>query len=207
MTVPPAHWWSRDFPGHKGQPRQVRAWIEGILPACDALEDLILIASELAGNAVTHTRSGHDDGRFTVDVTWSPPTARVVVGDQGSDEVPGSASPDDSDAETGRGLLLVAALSAAWGMAGNAGARWLWADVPWQARGGPLLTTASGTKDASRELAQLCCAYTGTTAWFDEHSGEWTARQPRPDGTSDTLCAPSPTALRHMLAVRYQALS
>jgi anti-sigma regulatory factor (Ser/Thr protein kinase) len=207
MTVPPAYWWSRDFPGEKEQARQVRAWIEGILPACDALEDLVLIASELASNAVTHTRSGQDNARFTVDVTWSADRARVVVGDKGSDEVPDSANPDENDAETGRGLLLVGALSAAWGMAGNADARWVWADVPWQSRGGPLLTTASGTKDTLHELTQLSCAYPGTEAWFDEHSGEWTARQFCADRTSDTFCAPSLTALTHMLAARYQAVS
>ena len=90
MAVPPAYWWSRDFPGEEAQVHQVRAWMKGFLPACNALEDLVSVASELAGNAVTHTRSGQADGRFTVDVTWSPDSARVVVEDQGSDEIPDS---------------------------------------------------------------------------------------------------------------------
>src|SRR5215831_19415315 len=181
MAVPPPHWWSRDFPGEAKQVGAMRAWMEGSLPACDALENLLVIASELATNAVTHTRSGQPGGRFTVDVTWSPYTARVVVGDQGSAEVPDSpenADEQDDYAETGRGLLLVHALSVAWGMAGDADARWLWADVPWASRGGLLLATASGAQDAGLELAQLSRAYPGTCARFDESSGEWSALLP-----------------------------
>jgi hypothetical protein len=102
MAVLPTYWWSRDFPGQKAQVRAVRAWIEGLLPACDAREDLVTIASELGTNAVTHTRSGQAEGRFTVDVTWSPERTRVVAGDQGSDEVPGSPGQDQAAcAETG----------------------------------------------------------------------------------------------------------
>jgi anti-sigma regulatory factor (Ser/Thr protein kinase) len=210
MAVPPAYWWSRDFPGEKTQARSVRAWIESFLPACDALDDLVLIASELAANAVTHTRSGQADARFTVDVTWSPDCARVVVGDQGSDEIPDSpGNPGEQElthAETGRGLLIVYALSAAWGLAGNADARWLWADVPWLSRGGPPPATVDGNRDAGLELAEFSRAYPGTRAWFDEQSGEWTATPPQPDGADDIVRAPSPTALRHMLAARHLAI-
>jgi serine/threonine-protein kinase RsbW len=209
MTVPPTYWWSRGFPGEATEVRAVRAWMEGFLPACDALDDLLIIASELATNALTHTRSGEAGGRFTVDVAWWPESARVVVGDQGSDEVPETATPPEdkiADAESGRGLLLVGALSTAWGMAGNADARWLWADVPWLSRGGPLLATASGNQDAGLELSELSRAYPGTLAWFDEQTGEWTAKQPQSEGTGDTLRAPSPTALSHMLAARHLAV-
>jgi anti-sigma regulatory factor (Ser/Thr protein kinase) len=207
MAVPPTYWWLRDFPGEPMEVRRVRAWMEGFLPACDALDDLVMIASELVTNAVTHTHSGEAGGRLTVDVTWSPDSARVVVGDQGSDEVPDSTeNPDEKEteyAESGRGLLLVGALSTAWGMAGDADACWLWADVPWGSRGGPLLATASGNQDARLELAKLTRAYPGTVAWFDEQSGEWSAMSPQSEGNGDTLRAPSPTALSYMLAARY----
>jgi len=210
MAVPPIYWWSRGFPGEATEVRKVRAWVEGFLPACAALDDLVIIASELATNALTHTRSGEAGGRFTVDLTWSPDSTRVVVGDQGSDEVPDSAeNPDEKEiayGESGRGLFLVHALSTAWGMAGNADARWLWADVPWLSQGGPPLATASGNQDARLELAKLSRAYPGTQTWFDEQSGEWTAMLPQPEGTDDTLRAPSPTALSHMLASRYLAV-
>jgi serine/threonine-protein kinase RsbW len=203
MAVPPTYWWSRDFPGEEAQVREVRAWMKGFLPACDAQEDLVSIASELASNAVTHTRSGQAEGRFTVDVAWSLECARVVVGDQGSEEIPADPANPTFDAESGRGLFLVHALSAAWGLAGNADARWLWADVPWQSRGGPPLATADGNRDAGLELAKLSRAYPGTLARFDEQTGEWTATPPQPDSAGDTVRAPSPTALRHILATRH----
>jgi serine/threonine-protein kinase RsbW len=207
MAVPPAYWWSREFAGQKAQVHAVRAWVGGLLPACDALDDLILIATELATNAVTHTRSGDPGGRITVDVTWSADCARVVVGDQGSDEVPDTPREQQpGEAETGRGLFLVAALSAAWGLAGNTAARWVWADVPWAAQGGPLLETASGYRDPELTLAELSRAIPGTTAWFDQQSGERTARLPQPEGGTDTVCAPSPTALIAMLAARHLAV-
>ncbi len=206
MAVPPAYWWSREFAGQRAQVREVRAWVKGLLPACDALEDLTLIATELTTNAVTHTRSGEAGGRFTVDITWSADCARVVVGDQGSDEAPGGPGEGQpGDAESGRGLLMVAALSSAWGLAGNAAARWVWADVPWASRGGPRLETASGNHDPELALAELSRARPGTTAWFDQQSGEWTALLPQPEG-GDTVRAPSPTALIAMLAARHLAV-
>src|SRR5258708_1163324 len=82
--VPPALWWVRDFPGGEDQVRQARHWIEDLLPQCDPLADILLLASELCTNAVVHTRSGKAGGRFSVDVEWGQETARVVIGDQGS---------------------------------------------------------------------------------------------------------------------------
>jgi hypothetical protein len=179
-----------------------------LLPACSPLDDLLLLASELAANAVTHTRSGQPGGRFTVEVTWSPQSARVVVGDQGSDEIPVSAaSPVDQVAclESGRGLLLVDALSAAWGTAGDADARWLWADVEWRSRGGPLPMTSNGSNSIEMQFAELRSMYPGTSAWYSERSRQWHAALPEARDAGDTISAPSPTALTRMLAARYAA--
>jgi anti-sigma regulatory factor (Ser/Thr protein kinase) len=198
-------WWSRGFPGEASQVGRARAWLAELLPACAPLDDLLLFTSELATNTTAHTRSGDPGGRFTVEVTWTPQVARVVVGDQGSDEVPASAaSPDDQDAylENGRGLLLIEAMAAAWGTAGDAGARWLWADVHWRSRGGPLPTTPIGSDDAGTRLLALRSAYPGTLAWYSEQSGQWHATPPEARDAGDTLSAPSPAALTHMLAAR-----
>ncbi len=201
-------WWSRDFPGEPRRVGQARSWVARLLPACDPLDDLLIFASELASNAVTHTRSGQHGGRFTIEVTWSPQAARVVVGDQGSDETPATvAKPDDQAAylENGRGLLLIDAMSAAWGMAGDAGARWLWADVDWRSQGGPSPATISGNNPAEMQFDALRCAYPGITAWYRERPGEWCATLPTARDADDTLSAPSPTALSHLLAARYPA--
>jgi len=66
--------------------------VADLLPACGPLDDLLLFASELATNATEHTRSGEPGGQFTVEVTWTPRKARVIVGDQDSDEIPASAA-------------------------------------------------------------------------------------------------------------------
>jgi len=203
-SLPPL-WWLRRFPGQASQVAVMRSWIARLLPACDPLDDLLVLASELASNAVTHTRSGHRDGWFTVEVTWTSAAARVVVGDQGSDEVPASQAHPGGEAaelESGRGLLLVGALSAAWGIAGDAEARWLWAEVGWRSRGGPLPVTRIGSKSTEAEVAAILCPYPGLSAWYGTRTGQWHARLPgAPD--SGILSAPSPVALACMLSARY----
>jgi serine/threonine-protein kinase RsbW len=198
-------WWSRQFPGQPPQVGKARSWIGGLLPRCEPLEDLLFFASELGANAVTHTRSGEPGGCFTVEVTWSPKAARVVIGDQGSDAIPMSdARPDGNatDAESGRGLLLIDAMSADWGAVGDASARWLWADVLWQSRGGPLIP-APDANPAAQQLAALRQAYPGTTAWYNSQPSLWCATLPATTGPGGTLSAPSPAALAHLLAARY----
>jgi serine/threonine-protein kinase RsbW len=197
-------WWSRRFPGEPRQAGKARSWVTGLLPAGDPLDDLLIFASELATNAITHTRSGQPGGWFTVEVTWSPSAARVVVGDQGSDEIPMSkASPDDdaADIESGRGLLLIDTMSAGWGSAGDETARWLWADVDWRSRGG-LPPSGYGDNSATQQFAALGQAHPGTTTWYDSQSGQWCAALPAGTG-GGTLSAPSPAALLHLLAARY----
>jgi len=199
-------WWSRKFPGEPPQVSRARSWVAGLLPACEPLDELLIFASELATNAVTHTRSGGPSGWFQVEVIWSPKAARVVVGDQGSDEVPtnrASSEADAADIETGRGLLLIDAMSANWGTAGDATARWLWADAAWRSRGGPP-PIASGDNPVAQQFAALSQAYPGATAWYDSQSDQWCASLPAA-GASSGLYAPSPTALFHLLATRYGA--
>jgi serine/threonine-protein kinase RsbW len=195
-------WWSREFAGEPAEVGRARAWVSKLLPACDPLDELLIITSEFCTNAVAHTRSGLPGGRFTAEVTWSPQAARVIVGDQGSDEIPAAAAnaggPAD-DMEDGRGLLLVSAMSAAWGTVGDRRARWLWADVHWRSRGGPLPTTTVRGNDPRAHLAAAGHAGPGASTWYGEESTHWHAALPEAGGT---LTAPSPAALGHMLAAR-----
>jgi anti-sigma regulatory factor (Ser/Thr protein kinase) len=77
----------------------------------DALtEDAALIVTELVANAVQHTRSHH----IRVTVTRPETTlVRIQVTDRSKDR-PRARHADDVD-ENGRGLDLVAALTARWG--------------------------------------------------------------------------------------------
>ena len=153
----PVLWWARDFPGGTDQVHLARHWIEDLLPQCDPLADIALLASEACTNAILHTRSGKAGGRFTVDVEWAPQAARVVIGDQGSSTAPAiTAKTQDATwaDENGRGLWLVDELADDWGTAAHRGNRWVWIDMQWQARGGPPLQAPGGCEAAGAGLAR-----------------------------------------------------
>src|SRR3984885_15901989 len=105
--APEAITFERAYPGTVDQPRKVRAdlaKIAGRSPIIDALE---LLASELAANAVSHSRSGSPGGTFTVRATLYPGDyAWIEVIDQGGPWADGA-----DDEERGRGLTVVAALA------------------------------------------------------------------------------------------------
>ncbi|WP_251696309.1 ATP-binding protein [Streptomyces sp. Vc74B-19] len=79
-------------------------------------ETLTLIAAELTSNAVRH---GHVPGRdFHLRLTAAPEALRIEVTDTRTEQVPPSSVHEaPGDAESGRGLLLVARLATRWGTA------------------------------------------------------------------------------------------
>ncbi|WP_432247471.1 ATP-binding protein [Streptomyces sanyensis] len=95
-----------------------------------ANESLTLIASELAANAVRH---GHVPGRdFRVRLTLGGGAFRIEVTDTRAEKRPPASAPAaDSLAESGRGLLLVAALADDWGVSPRPGApgKTVWAEL------------------------------------------------------------------------------
>lgn len=62
-------YWRRDFHGKADQVRLVRAFAAHLLADFPGLDDVLLVLDELAVNAVRHTRSGDDGGRFTVEIS------------------------------------------------------------------------------------------------------------------------------------------
>lgn len=95
-----------------------------------ANETLTLIAAELAANAVRH---GHVRGRdFHLRLTMAADTLRVEVTDTRAERVPPSSPQEPpGDAESGRGLLLVAGLATRWGSGPRLGApgKTVWAEL------------------------------------------------------------------------------
>jgi anti-sigma regulatory factor (Ser/Thr protein kinase) len=88
-----------------------------------------LLASELAANAVAHSRSVHPGGTFTVRATLYPGDyAWVEVIDQG-----GPWAAGQTDEEHGRGLTVVAALAGDgnWGIDGDDWCRVAWFRLDW----------------------------------------------------------------------------
>ncbi|MFG3205814.1 ATP-binding protein [Streptomyces sp. NPDC048192] len=93
-------------------------------------ETLTLITAELSANAVRH---GHVPGRdFHVQLTLVEDTFRIEVTDTRAEKQPSPtpASPDPLS-ESGRGLLLVAALADDWGVTPRPAApgKTLWAQL------------------------------------------------------------------------------
>ncbi|MET9968643.1 ATP-binding protein [Streptomyces sp. NPDC006356] len=103
----------------------------------DANETITLIAAELAANAVRH---GHVPGRdFHLRLTATSRLLRVEVADTRGERTPDPhvPSPPPCDAESGRGLLLVARLAARWGVAPREAApgKCVWAEFDLPRRG------------------------------------------------------------------------
>ena len=103
---------SRVFLGTGDQLAAVRRFVRSEFGGHPALDDAVLAASELAANALAHTRSGREGGTFTVHLgVMSSKSVCILVADQGGPTAP-QARHAGIDAESGRGLDLVTAVSA-----------------------------------------------------------------------------------------------
>jgi serine/threonine-protein kinase RsbW len=117
-------YWRRDFPGEPDQVRVVRAFAAHLLAGFPALDDVLLVLNELVVNALHHTRSGDEGGRFTVEMRQDVAGVTVCVADEGGPGEPCLTEPSDL-AESGRGLLTVDTLAAHWSWTGDARGRTL----------------------------------------------------------------------------------
>ncbi len=119
------------FAGRAASVKLARSYITDRLGAdWPGLDDVLLLFSEIASNAVRHTASGND-GTFRVAVRVNGLTVRVEVGDDG-----GSSSPEVTDSghdagalTGGRGLRIVDVLADSWGHSGDELGRVVWFEV------------------------------------------------------------------------------
>jgi serine/threonine-protein kinase RsbW len=118
---------SRAFPAQAAQIGQARAFLSRILAGCPVLDDLLLICSELATNAVLHSDSARPGGQFTVraevregDYVW------IEVEDQG-----GRWAEAGHSEQCGRGLMIVAQLADYWDVRGDDTGRIVCARLDW----------------------------------------------------------------------------
>jgi serine/threonine-protein kinase RsbW len=128
--TPEAITFERDYAGTISQAQHVRADLAKIAAECPAANDVILLADELATNAILHSRSGHPDRVFTVRATLYPGDyAWVEVIDQG-----GAWTADEHDDDHGRGLAIVAAVAGDgnWVIDGDAACRVAWFRLDWR---------------------------------------------------------------------------
>src|SRR5216683_3249192 len=121
----------RTFPGQPDQMKQVRLFLDRVLDGCPAAPIVIQLANELTTNAVVHSESKEEGGRFRIRVhirkgEW----VRIAVWDQGG-PWGGHAREDHTPDEHGNGLFLVEAVAREWGMVSNASGRTVWFRCAW----------------------------------------------------------------------------
>jgi hypothetical protein len=114
------------FPGRADQVSQVRREIAAYLDNCPAADDMILIASELAANAILHTQSR--GSTFRVGCQLSPGAARIEVEDLGG------PWRQRNSGDRPHGLDIIQALTGpdGWGtQVTDTGGRIVWAQLSW----------------------------------------------------------------------------
>jgi len=125
-TIPQA----RTFAGSPEEIHHVRHFVRQVIAGCPVTDDVILLASEVATNAVRHTASGLD-GTFCVLVQIVERCVRVEVHDLGSDTAP-AVRHSGSPGESGAGLVVVDMIADRWGFHGSQLGRVVWFEMHWQ---------------------------------------------------------------------------
>jgi serine/threonine-protein kinase RsbW len=119
--------YARTFGGWAEEATRVRREIAAYLAACPVADDMILIASELAANAVLHTRSR--GASFMVRCQASPGQARIQV-----EDLSGPWRQRSNPGDRPHGLDIITALTGpdGWGTQSAASiGRIVWAQLAW----------------------------------------------------------------------------
>lgn len=137
LWSPPPMRWRRVYAGHAGQVRSARKFAEALFAGTPCVEVVALAVSELAGNAVRHSRSGEGSGGwFGLELTQGNPVY-VAVTDLGGHGVP-TVLPKGYgglDGEGGRGLKMLYDLAVALGVHGNREfGHTVWVDLDFRAK-------------------------------------------------------------------------
>lgn len=104
--------------------KHARAIVASFALTPDQVDAVELIVSELVSNSVQHARSS-DAIRLVIE--GRDTAARIEVHD--ACRRPPALAPTSQEAESGRGLRLVAALSSAWGWDARPFGKSVWAEV------------------------------------------------------------------------------
>jgi DNA-binding XRE family transcriptional regulator/anti-sigma regulatory factor (Ser/Thr protein kinase) len=119
---------SQRFPGRPDQVREARGFLRGILGDCPVADAALLVCSELAANAVQHSRSARPGGAFTVLTQYRPGSwAWVEVQDDGGRWEPGRPG----ITEGWRGLAIVDELASYWDIREEDASRVICARLDW----------------------------------------------------------------------------
>ena len=112
------------FAGRPEAAAGAREFARKALAGYPAADEAVTALNELVTNAVQHSRSGLPGGSLEVRLTVTAASVLAEVLDEGPLGPPVTVSRDPF-AERGRGLMLVEALTRAWGANGR-GCWWFW---------------------------------------------------------------------------------
>jgi hypothetical protein len=79
----------------------------------------------------------------------------------------------------------------------------VWADVEWQARGGPLIAAPGGLNAAIARNTMIRKAFPGTSTWWGHLTKAWWAAVPGPTNAHGLICAPTSDSLIQSLVRTY----
>jgi anti-sigma regulatory factor (Ser/Thr protein kinase) len=117
---------SLTIPGRPEHVREARAFVAKALGELHpALDDAVLLASELVTNAVMHSSSRCHGGTVAVQVVESHDGVRIEVADEGSD-LSTPVVRGDVYASDGHGLFLVQTLADQWGYRRSSAGTTVW---------------------------------------------------------------------------------
>ena len=119
--------WSRAFPASPPQIREARLFLAAILEGCPGVDDALLCLSELATNAILHSRSREPGGCFTVRAERHGNHLRAEVRDQGGPWTP--PAPISPAGQSGRGLAIVDQFARTWGRSGDEAGWTVWFEI------------------------------------------------------------------------------
>ncbi|WP_143591586.1 ATP-binding protein [Thermoactinospora rubra] len=137
--------WRRTYSGRLDQVPVARQFAVSLFAGSGHEGEVAFIVTELASNAVRHTRSGSYGGWFGLELVYAE-VAYIGVTDLGGGPRP-TVLPESDQLEQGRGLRAVSALAVAIGIHGNpAYGHTVWADLD-------LRTTAVPKHDLAVMLA------------------------------------------------------
>lgn len=131
LKAPEATTFERAYPGTASQARHVRADLAPLTDGCPVADELILLASELAANAIMHSRSGQPGGTFTARATLHPGDyAWVEIINQGG---PWTTREHGDDRPHGLDIVARLAGDGNWGIDGDDACRAAWFRLDWPA--------------------------------------------------------------------------
>ncbi|MFC4534579.1 ATP-binding protein [Sphaerisporangium dianthi] len=115
--------------GTRTSVRRARQFAQDLLgEGHPAMDDVVLVVSELVTNSITHSLSG-ERGTVTLTIGNSDNAVRVEVTDEGS----AASAPhmrDEPDAEGGRGLQIINILAKEWGVTHRGTNVTTWCELP-----------------------------------------------------------------------------